>query len=511
MNLNQNDITYICIAIGYTILLVGYDKYINYNNITEENTLVILKTILNVFVYMGILLTWFFTKQSTQYNNPGLLLTIGYAAATLLFSAIILYITFEGLEYFMENGIVTKSKNTPVLPEKNYCPDTCNWFTTKNVCTTNKTWNGLTCAWNASQQLCYTPEPTKPWIRNVTRTILVLVTLIILVLLVFSHDQIIKQIEKYPNLKWILDIPNVILNGINKFKHDINITSSTTWILILIELFVIGLYFFANFFAYQAYNKHGIIIHNPPLGLNYKTKVGCETLNQIHTYQKENTDDIDNKYKITIQEGAVTNFLPITDDVKQQIIDYNKGPIPKNTYSLTSDFIIHKDKTTKKANSDNNSINYNYGISLWFHIDPHQPGNLDTWYSFFSFDSKPSLLYNPKSNSIKISIQENTVNNVNSQDSIKYSKPVKNIPLQKWNHIFINNIGSKCDLFLNGDLVTNISQAIPQNTTSKIITGSYNGIVGRICNIYYFKQPLNGTQILDIYHKYKKYDPPMAF
>ena len=85
------------------------------------------------------------------------------------------------------------------------------------------------------------------------------------------------------------------------------------------------------------------------------------------------------------------------------------------------------------------------------------------------------------------------------------------MPLQKWNHIFINTIGSKTDFFLNGNLATNIIQAIPRNQTNKIVTGSPNGIVGRICNIYYFKQPLNGTQILDIYHKYKNYDPPMAF
>ena len=59
------------------------------------------KTVFNVFIYMGILLAWFFTKQT---KSPKLLTTMGYAAITLFISGIFLYVSFEGLEYIIENG-----------------------------------------------------------------------------------------------------------------------------------------------------------------------------------------------------------------------------------------------------------------------------------------------------------------------------------------------------------------------------------------------------------------------
>lgn len=516
MNLNKIDITYISIAIGYTILVFLYSKYINYYDIDEPNTLVLIKTVFNVFIYMGILLTWFFSKQSAKTNNPVLLTTLGYAGGGLLVCGILLYVSFEGIEYIMEKGIennynTSQSTNDTSTPEKDYCPDVCNWFTTKDQCTTNKTWNGISCAWNASKALCSSPKPQEPWTRNIIRSIFALLTLVILLLLIFNKDNIVNIVNKYPKYKWILSILETIHNTIDAYKRDINITTSTTWILISIELFVLGLYFFSHYFAYRAYNKYGFIIQNPPLGINYRTVVGCETLNKIHKHQTENTSDSDSKGSITIEQGAITNFLPLPENIKENIISYNNGPIPKETYTLTTDLIVHRDKTTEK-NPDTSGVNYNYGLSMWIYIDPHQPADgYDHWYSLFSFDSKPTLLYNPKGNALKLSMKENKVPNTKIKNNTKYSKPVKNIPLQKWNHIFINTIGSKTDLFLNGELVSNIVQAIPRNQTNKIITGTHNGIVGRICNIYYFKQSLYGTQILDIYHKYKNYDPPMAF
>lgn len=510
-NLKSIDATFVCIGILYTIIAVGYQRYIDYYKIRQSPTLVMLQTIVNVFVYMGILITWFLTKEAKKTNNPTLVSSAGTMVAGLVVTGIVLYITIEALEYVMEKNVVSdkNQQNNSLTPEKNYCPDYCNLFTTKDVCTNNTSWNGVTCVWNASQQLCSTPEPTKPWLRNIIRTILVIITIFILILILASQDDIVNVIKQNPHLEWILHIPDHILQTIDKYKQDIKVTTPTTWILILFEISLLGLYFFGNLFAYQAYHRYGLLIHNPPLGLNYKTKVGCNTLNEIHTYQTDYTDDVDKHKAFTIKQGALTDFLPISKKTKNKIID-DFGPIPNNNYTFSTDFIMHRDKTTKKV-SDTTSINYNYGISMWIYIDPHQPSKLDNWFSFFSFDFKPSILYNPKLNSMIISVQENYTPSTVIEDSIKYSKPVKNIPLQKWNHIFINNIGSKCDLFLNGELVTTIRQAIPQNKTNNITTGSHNGIVGRICNIYYFKKPLNGTEILDIYHKYKKYDPPMAF
>ena len=89
MNLSQTDITYISIAIGYTIIIFAYNKYINYFDISENDSLVIVKTVFNVFMYMGILLTWFFTKQSMQSKSPKLLTTMAYAGITIFLSGFV--------------------------------------------------------------------------------------------------------------------------------------------------------------------------------------------------------------------------------------------------------------------------------------------------------------------------------------------------------------------------------------------------------------------------------------
>ena len=52
MNLSQTDITYISIAIGYTIIIFAYNKYINYFDISENDSLVIVKTVFNVFMWL---------------------------------------------------------------------------------------------------------------------------------------------------------------------------------------------------------------------------------------------------------------------------------------------------------------------------------------------------------------------------------------------------------------------------------------------------------------------------
>ena len=111
MNLSQTDITYISIAIGYTIIIIAYNKYIQYFDINESNSLDIVKTVFNVFMYMGILLAWFFTKQSAQTKSPKLLTTMAYAAITLFVSGIFLYVSYSSPILLTKSG---SSKNLTV-------------------------------------------------------------------------------------------------------------------------------------------------------------------------------------------------------------------------------------------------------------------------------------------------------------------------------------------------------------------------------------------------------------
>ena len=72
-----------------------------------------------------------------------------------------------------------------------------------------------------------------------------------------------------------------------------------------------------------------------------KTTVGCKALNQIHTHQSTHTDALDKNVSFTIEKGSWSNLLPVTEDVKKQIIDFfviNKNCIPISKFWIWSNW-----------------------------------------------------------------------------------------------------------------------------------------------------------------------------
>ena len=119
----------------------------------------------------------------------------------------------------MEKGIVSdqSQQHDATMSKKEYCPDFCSWFFTKNDCTTNKTWNGLTCVWNASKQLCSSPEKPKPWLRNIVRTLLVVFTIVVLILILALQKDIVNAIK---NKLSIEQNPKDFYSELNLFTKD---------------------------------------------------------------------------------------------------------------------------------------------------------------------------------------------------------------------------------------------------------------------------------------------------
>ena len=83
----------------------------------------------------------------------------------------------------------------------------------------------MTCVWNASKQLCSSPEKPKPWVRNIVRTLLVVFTIVVLILILALQKDIVNAIKPYPQLAWLLTIPNGILTILKKTKEDLKITT----------------------------------------------------------------------------------------------------------------------------------------------------------------------------------------------------------------------------------------------------------------------------------------------
>jgi hypothetical protein len=104
-----------------------------------------------------------------------------------------------------------------------------------------------------------------------------------------------------------------------------------------------------------------------------------------------------------------------------------------------------------------------------------------------------------------------TLNPMNDYDAdnkrILYKN--NNILLQKWNNIIINYSGGIMDIFLNNELVKSNVGVVPYYTIDNLTTGESNGLNGSICNVVYFRHPLNTSNMYILYNMVKDKTPPI--
>lgn len=166
--------------------------------------------------------------------------------------------------------------------------------------------------------------------------------------------------------------------------------------------------------------------------------------------------------------------------------------------------------------SDN--FDYQYAISCWIFLDaagPNMNPNYNKYTSLLNFGNKPNILYNGKTHSFMITMQQKdlqdlTKNKMTDFDSegnrIIYIN--KNLLLQKWNNLIINYNGGTFDIFLNGELVKSSIEVVPYYTFENLTIGEKDGIKGGICNVVYFRHALTSKNIYYIYNTVKNRTPP---
>jgi hypothetical protein len=136
--------------------------------------------------------------------------------------------------------------------------------------------------------------------------------------------------------------------------------------------------------------------------------------------------------------------------------------------------------------------NYNYSISLSLWINP-QPINTNINYNrfttLFNYANKPNILYNAKTNTIKIICETKKNHLVNIYES-------NNFPYQSWiNFVIVLRTGIM-DIFLNKKLVASVPNITPYMSSAKITAGEKDGINGGIKNVLYFNKPLDKNEIM---------------
>ena len=193
--------------------------------------------------------------------------------------------------------------------------------------------------------------------------------------------------------------------------------------------------------------------------------------------------------------------------ILNSVLPLNVASYPLQVTTTDSNNVNTTSLTPSLADNVNKNLpNYDYGISAWFYIHP-EPQNTNKSYTtlggvnILDFSGAPTINYDASNNLLNIMVSGATIPET--------SQPKSKIPLQKWNHLFINfNNNGIMDIFLNNHLETSVQKVVPTLPTS-LIVGSNSGIYGQACNVVYYRNVLGSDGISWIYNTHKYLNPPL--
>ena len=241
--------------------------------------------------------------------------------------------------------------------------------------------------------------------------------------------------------------------------------------------------------------------------------------------------DPDNLEKLLNENPELMNSIEQLktnpDFLKEQLLNWSPY---KGEYidKLNSIFNINNIITTNQPIKDiintnlyinyKNDIqyNYNYCISCWVFIDNYD-GNKPTTTSeksIIKFGNKLNLLFNAYKKELTLKVKScitDLLNNeINKQKcNTKIAFRTNNILYQKWNHILFNYDSGTLDIFINNKLVSSTPNISPLYIDDGIIVGDENGVEGAICNVMYFSNILNKSEINNLYSFFYAKNPPI--
>lgn len=250
-----------------------------------------------------------------------------------------------------------------------------------------------------------------------------------------------------------------------------------------------------------------------------------------------NIRDVDNKYDVVYDDGRFeydvlrknisTDDVPLTIGTKIQAkqnwlvatitniniddtysISYNYQNIQNNPNAVSDNNIDQS--MVRIVNIINPNLNaYRFAISFWLYINSTNE-NSNKYISLLNYSNNPNIMYNASTNDLIISVVENAKiltqsdfdsKNINTDPDLFntiYSN--KNITLQKWNNFVINYDSGTIDIFYNGELVSSTNQVLPNLVHHELKVGSPGGISAGICNVVYYRHPLDIVTINNLYN-----------
>ena len=233
-------------------------------------------------------------------------------------------------------------------------------------------------------------------------------------------------------------IPCLFIDLINYLKKEVKSTTSTYWIILLIEIILIVL---------------RIVV---PI-----------------IYRQVN--------KLTNVEGKMMEEGPVYTN-----IETNLGVLPNSNFDLNN-----------LDSQPHPGYNYNYALSCDIWINP-QPASTNDSYSKSTTLLNYGGVLKVNFNQNKIEIYADTTNKSSLTDNLIKIYELENIPYQKWNNFVFNYDGGTLDIFINSKLVSSTMNITPIMQHHMVVAGTNNGIYGGIKNIIYYDKVLSGKQIENI-------------
>jgi len=211
------------------------------------------------------------------------------------------------------------------------------------------------------------------------------------------------------------------------------------------------------------------------------------------------------------------------------VIFYFSFPFLYNKLNLQGGkLLVNKPVNTNKENSlatyeelnGSDTFDYQYAISSWIYINSDAPNTKEAYNKYTSlinFGGKPNVLYNGKTNSLMVTMEQKDLQKTTSNKLTEFDDNGNrilyvnhNMLLQKWNNIIINYSGGILDIFLNGELVKSDIGVVPYYTLDNLKIGEDNGINGGICNVVYFNKALTALNIYFLYNMIKDKKLPVT-
>ena len=357
-------------------------------------------------------------------------------------------------------------------------------------------------------------------------------------------------------------IPCLVVYFTNFIWSEINDTPKITWLILLVQIILIGGYFlipvlkkwlFTNsvsksddLFLQQESLAHdrSIIANEQKLSsMMNKMSVDWDYIISNNLYDKNEEIalkeylmsrgyvSVKNKQRVnflekmfkpdlTLEAGisyVQANTLVIIDLKKQIYMQLKESKNLSKTHKerdnmfktkilLNKPIYLSKKKVLGSYESIGSSVgafNYNYAISAWVFLhnqDPSLRSSSNKFTTILDYASKPKIQFKPSENKLRI-IMMNGID----KENVVYE--TKNVKLQRWNNILINYNGGTLDIFINGKLKSTTQNIVPVMSYDGISVGEDGGLSGGICNVVYFPDPVPLSKI-QLYYKSLKYKNP---